>query len=299
MQSSLVVAAARYDRVQAYHPTLESAHGMPVIEWFGSFQVQGAHRDLWYYPGRPMNLNDLSPPKASITSRVERYVHFDRVNRPYLEWQIERFLPFIGQRVLEVGCGVGSIIELLGDRDFICGIDMEAEVLQYTAGRFPDRDRYDFLQLDFSLLSQSDITALREKRFDTIVSLNALEHIYDDASALRSMAEIVRPGGHLILLVPAHPRLYGEYDRIEGHFRRYTKSTLTKLLRSAALDSCSLRYFNALGAIGWWAKYKLMRQSIHGQRDFRLMNAAVPFLRPLERIIPPPFGLSVTAIVKT
>ena len=53
-----------------------------------------------------------SETRSLLTSRVDRYIHFDRASRPYLEWQIERFLPHIGQRVLEVGCGVGSIIEL-------------------------------------------------------------------------------------------------------------------------------------------------------------------------------------------
>jgi SAM-dependent methyltransferase len=235
--------------------------------------------------------------RSLLTSRVNRYVHFDRANRPYLKWQVEPFLPHIGQRVLEVGCGVGSIVELLGNRQFICGIDVDAEVLAYAAARFPDRDRYDFRLLDFSQLSQPEITSLRDVRFNTIVSLNLLEHINDDVAALRAMGEIVQPGGHLVLLVPAHPSLYGDYDRLDGHFRRYTKETFMRVLRTAGLTHYSLRYFNALGALGWWAKYKLLRRSIHGSGDFRLMNAAIPILRPLERILPPPFGLSVTAVV--
>jgi SAM-dependent methyltransferase len=242
-------------------------------------------------------IEQSSETRSLLTSRVDRYVHFDRASRPYLEWQIERFLPHIGQRVLEVGCGVGSIIELLGDRELICGIDVEEEVLAYAADRFPDRERYDFRRLDFSVLSPSEINLMRETRFDTIVSLNVLEHISDDVAALRAMQEIVRPGGHLVLLVPAHPALYGEYDRLDGHFRRYTKRMFSNVLRAAGFTHYSLRYFNALGALGWWAKYKVLRKSIHGSGDFQLMNAAIPVLRPLERMISPPFGLSVTAIV--
>lgn len=238
-----------------------------------------------------------SETRSLLTSRVDRYVHFDRASRLYLEWQLQQFLPHIGQRVLEVGCGVGSIIELLGVRELICGIDVDEEVLAYTANRFPDRERYDFRLLDFSVLSPSEITSMSETGFDTIISLNVLEHIRDDAAALRAMREVVRPGGYLVLLVPAHPALFGEYDRLDGHFRRYTKKTFSAVLRSAGFTCYSLRYFNALGAFGWWAKYKLLRKSIHDSGDFELMNAAIPFLRPLERMIPPPFGLSVTAIV--
>ena len=240
------------------------------------------------------------PPQPSrqqlLTSRVERYVYFDRASRPYLEWQVEQFLPFIGQRVLEVGCGVGSIIDLLGEREFICGIDIEEDVLAYSADRFPDRSRHQFLQLDFASLSAAQITFLRDLRFDTIVSLNVLEHIEDDVAALRSMREILVPGGHAALLVPAHPSLYGEYDRLDGHFRRYTRRSFENAVRKAEFVHYRFRYFNMLGAFGWWVAYKLLRRSIHGSGDFRLMNAAIPFLRPLERMIPPPFGLSVTAV---
>ncbi|HVR39269.1 MAG TPA: class I SAM-dependent methyltransferase [Thermoanaerobaculia bacterium] len=226
-----------------------------------------------------------------LTSRVARYVHFDQLSRPYLQWQLERFLPVIGQRVLEVGCGVGSIIELLGHREFICGIDVEQDVLDYAAKRFP---QHRFLRHDFA---QAPVDALRAMRFDTIVSLNVLEHIEDDVAALRAMREILTPGGHAALLVPAHPSLYGEYDRLDGHFRRYTRASFEDALRRAGFENFRVRYFNALGAFGWWVKYKLLRRSIHGSGEFGLMNAAIPLLRPLERLIPPPFGLSLTAIV--
>jgi SAM-dependent methyltransferase len=240
---------------------------------------------------------EQSSEQQLLSSRVERYIHFDRASRPYLQWQIERFLPFIGRRVLEVGCGVGSIIDLLGQRELICGIDIEEDVLEYSATRFPDRSRHQFLRLDFASLSPDQIASLRELRFDTIVSLNVLEHIEDHVAALRAMREILQPGGHAALLVPAHPSLYGEYDRIDGHFRRYTRRSFEDAIRRAGFEQVRLRYFNMLGAFGWWVTYKLLRRAIHGSGDFRLMNAAIPVLRPIEQLIPPPFGLSVTAIV--
>ncbi|HYM61803.1 MAG TPA: methyltransferase domain-containing protein, partial [Thermoanaerobaculia bacterium] len=157
--------------------------------------------------------------------------------------------------------------------------------------------RYHFLKRDFGSLAAADIASLRDLRFDTIVSLNVLEHIEDDVAALRAMREILAPGGHVALLVPAHPSLYGEYDRLDGHFRRYTRRSFEAAIRRAGFEQVRLRYFNTLGAAGWWVTYKLLRRSIHDSGDFRLMNAAIPILRPIERLIPPPFGLSVTAIV--
>ncbi len=244
-----------------------------------------------------MTVSDQTSEQRLLTSRVARYIHFDRASRSYLQWQIERFLPYIGRRVLEVGCGVGSIIELLGEREFVCGIDIEEDVLEYSAARFPDRSRHQFLRLDFGSLTPEQAASLRNLRFDTIVSLNVLEHIEDDVAALRAMREILSDGGHAALLVPAHPALYGEYDKLDGHFRRYTRRSFEDALRRAGFTQYRLRYFNTLGAFGWWVTYKLLRRSIHGSGDFKLMNAAIPVLRPMERLISPPFGLSVTAIV--
>lgn len=232
-----------------------------------------------------------------LANRLRRYALFDRDNRPYLQWQLSRFLPHIGRRVLEIGCGVGGIIDLLPRKELILGVDIDEEVLAYAAERHRSREECRFERLDFSALKedQSRMTALR---FDTIVCINLLEHIEDDVSALETMRSILVPGGVLALLVPAHPALYGKYDAADGHFRRYTKRELRDKLCGTGFTPLDLRHFNSVGAIGWWIKYKLLRSSIHGSTDFRLMNALLPILEPLERRIPPPFGLSLTTVAK-
>jgi SAM-dependent methyltransferase len=229
-------------------------------------------------------------------SRVERYRAFDRLNRPYLEWQLEGLRPHLGRRVLEIGCGVGSILALLAPRERLFGLDVEADVLAAARARFAADPSVGFAHVDAACFSPDDIARLRAERFDSIVSLNVLEHIVDDAAVLRACAEILPSGGTLALLVPAHPVLYGAYDALDGHVRRYTRRGLSALVRAAGFELLRCRHFNAVGALGWFVQYRLLRRQLHGEGSFGLMNRLIPWLRPLERAVPPPFGLSLVAL---
>ncbi len=233
---------------------------------------------------------------VALTSRVARYTQFDQLNRPYLAWQLESFRPFLGRRILEIGCGVGGILDLIGSREAILGVDVDDEVLDYARQRFADRP-----EVRFALCDLGDASAearLREFAPDTIVCINVLEHVRDDLAALERLERILTPGGHLCLLVPAHFALYGSYDRVDGHYRRYSRSHLGTLLSHTGLKILQLRYFNAIGALGWWLNYRLLRRSIHGGAQFDLMNRAIPIARRIEVLVPPPFGLSVIALCR-
>ena len=236
--------------------------------------------------------------EALLSSRLARYVHLDRANGPYLDWQLEQFRPFLGQRILEIGCGVGGIVERLGRRERIFGIDVEPEVLAHARERFRERPECRFLRAQFGALSESESAVLEAERFDTIVAITVHEHVRDDVGALLELERLLVPGGTLALLVPAHPSLYGDYDRIDGHWRRYGKAQLRTTLSHTSLRVLRLHHFNAVGAVGWWVQYKLLRKSVHDESHFGLMNRLIPFLRPLEGWLKPPFGLSLVAVCR-
>src|SRR5262249_15941754 len=82
------------------------------------------------------------------SDRLARYVPLDQVNHPYLAWQLEQFRPWLGQRILEVGCGVGGIVSLLGPRERIVGLDVDPEVLGYARERFRERPECSFTVAD-------------------------------------------------------------------------------------------------------------------------------------------------------
>lgn len=234
----------------------------------------------------------------SIDARLNRYRLFDEVNAPYLRWQLEQFGPYLGQRVLEVGCGVGGVLAQLIPRDFVMGIDVEAEMVAYARTRFATAGNNEFATLDISALSDDDLARLERHGFDSVVCINVLEHVKDDEAALATMARVLVPGGALALLVPAHPSLYGRYDAMEGHFRRYTRAGLRGLLTRSGFAVTRLYSFNMVGAAGWWVQYRLLRQSIHQKGHFRLMHAAMPAMRAVESRVKPPFGLSLVAVAR-
>jgi 2-polyprenyl-3-methyl-5-hydroxy-6-metoxy-1,4-benzoquinol methylase len=235
---------------------------------------------------------------TSTYARLNRYRMFDQVNAPYMRWQLEQFEPFLGTRLLEVGCGVGSILAQLSPREFVMGVDVEGELAAYARQRFPDQHRYGFASVDISAPSVEARSMLKAHRFDTVICINVLEHVLDDASAVAAMADVVEPGGTVAILVPAHPALYGQYDQMEGHFRRYSRKALSALLARSGLDVVRMHRFNMVGAAGWWFQYRLLRKRIHGQGHFKTIQAMLPVLKALESRVKPPFGLSLVAIAK-
>ena len=234
----------------------------------------------------------------SSDARLNRYRIFDAVNAPYLRWQIEQVEPFLGSRLLEVGCGVGGILSQLTPRKLVMGIDIELEEVEFASSRFANNPGFEFALMDIAGLSAEDRAALKARRFDTVLCINVLEHIKDDAGAVAAMADVLVPGGALAILVPAHPSLYGHYDAMEGHFRRYTKAALRQVLVRSGLSVERLYRFNFVGAVGWFVQYRLLRQKIHQQGHFRVMTAILPTLRAVESRLEPPFGLSLVAIAR-
>jgi SAM-dependent methyltransferase len=235
---------------------------------------------------------------TSSYARLNRYRMFDEVNAPYMRWQLEQFEPFLGERLLEVGCGVGSILAQLRPREFVMGVDVEDELIAYAQQRFTNGQRHEFASLDISSHSIESRSMLKGRRFDTIICINVLEHVQDDVAAVAAMADVVEPGGAVAILVPAHPALFGQYDQMEGHFRRYSRQGLRRLVVGSGLDVVRLHRFNMLGAAGWWFQYRLLKKRIHGQGHFRTLQALLPVLKAVEARIKPPIGLSLIAVAR-
>lgn len=235
---------------------------------------------------------------AGASERLERYLEFNTVHAPYLSWQLEQFGPYLGHRILEVGCGVGGIIAQLGPRELVVGLDAQSDVLEAARARFIAREDCRFIHGDVVSLPDAQFEELRSLRFDTLVCINTLEHIRDDIQALQQFENLVAPGGHICLIVPAHNTLYGAYDRLDGHYRRYSKSYLRVVLTHTRLKALRMHYFNFIGALGWFFHYRLLGRRTHRSSHFRMMNAMMRIERPLERLLKPPMGLSLVAILK-
>ena len=215
--------------------------------------------------------------------------------RRFLAWQGRLVLPELGQRVVEIGCGIGNFTELLLDREAIVAVDREAEFLDRLRQRFPDHRNLQTFKLD------AENPALRQlRRFnpDCCVALNVLEHIQDDRQALANMASILSPGGVVVLIVPAFPALYGPVDRNLGHYRRYTRASLARVAETAGLRVRKAFYFNSVGFFGWWFQARVTNVEVHPPAQIKIFDRwIVPWLSSVERHLVPPFGQSLLAVL--
>ena len=213
----------------------------------------------------------------------------------YFRWQYELAAAQIGRRVLEVGCGVGNVTNLLQDRDLIFGIDVEPDCVRRHAERFSKRSNVISQCLD---VLDPRFTALAEHDFDSIVCLNVLEHISDDRKALEQMHAVLSPAGRVILIVPAFESLYGPIDAKLGHFRRYSWNQLRQLASTLGFKITVGHYLNVVGFFGWWFNAHVLRKTEQSEKQIRFFDSwIVPTMSKIEGIVTPPFGQNIFAVL--
>lgn len=228
---------------------------------------------------------------AALNTVRETRLLIDR----YDAWLFDEFRRYVGQRVLEIGCGLGNLLQHFADRDLVVGIEPEADVVQKASQRltnFPNIHVFD------QSITEASALSLSHYKFDTAVTLNVFEHIEDDMLALRHVHELLQPDGVFIIMVPAHQWLYGTMDRSIGHYRRYTKETLRTKLSEVGFQVISQKYINTVGALGWWFNGRVLRRPVPPAGQLQVFNPIVPIIRAVETSIPPPFGMTVMTIAR-
>ncbi len=210
----------------------------------------------------------------------------------YNAWLVDRCRPYLGARVLDVGAGIGTFTELAAEAcEQVVALEPEADFATALRERFADRPDVSVLERDAAGI-ETDLGP-----FDSIICFNVLEHIADDERALRHFHSLLSPGGHLLLLVPAHPVLFGAIDRTVHHERRYKRDSLRRQLQERGFTVRDIRYVNPVGAVGWLVSGRLFGRPQIPLGSLRLYDILVPFLRALDRV-DLPFGLSVWAVAR-
>ncbi len=223
-------------------------------------------------------------------------LHTMRAARRYQSHIFSLLRPYMGSRILEVGCGIGTTTRALVEiAERVVGIEPNGSSVKHLRQAIGDHPRF---ELHACHLEECDHAALVAARFDTVLCVNVLEHIQDDEQALRDFAEIVAPAnGHVLIYVPAVKAAYGRLDAALGHHRRYTKRSLARLFAAARLDLEMLKYTNPMGLLGWMFNTYVTRNAAHSPRQIALFEALVaPWALPLERLVPVPVGLSLVAV---
>ena len=209
--------------------------------------------------------------------------------RHYNAWIFDRARPHLGSRVLDAGAGIGTFTALAVD----AGASVTAAEPEFAAAlreRFAGDPRVEVVEAAAESLDAAG-------EFDSIVCFNVLEHVEADEIALRRFHALLRPGGRLLLLVPAHGVLFGGYDRAAGHLRRYDAAQLRALLERTGFVVDELRHVNPVGGLGWLVRVRLRSGQEWPSSSFRTFDRLVPLLRPLDRLRLP-FGLSLWAVAR-
>jgi len=131
------------------------------------------------------------------------------------------------------------------------------------------------------------------------VLLNVLERIAEDQAFLDDAHAALTPGGTLLLLVPALPRIYGSLDQASGHYRRYTKTALASKLHVAGFGIIRLASVNLLGIAGWFFTGRVLRRMTLQSRYVRWYDQwVIPWLSRLEERWERPCGQSLIVITQ-
>ena len=209
--------------------------------------------------------------------------------RRLCDWMFEQYGGEVRGSVAEVGAGIGTFSEriLAAGAESLLAVEPEPAPAAVLEERLHGDPRVTIVREQLPAAP-----SLRPSAFDLVVCQNVLEHIEDDVAAVGTLGTALRPDGRLVLLVPAHPGLFSELDRAFGHYRRYTRASLTRIVDRAGLRILDVRSFNLLGIPGWWAK-KLRRSEQLGPGSLAAYEALVRFWRPVENRISIPWGLSL------
>lgn len=235
----------------------------------------------------PTNVASIAAADTVMAPRLERLAGASN----YTDWIFEHVEPHLGSEVLEIGAGHGTFTELLSARaDRVVATDVAERCVDLLRERFARDERV-------TVVEGSTETLAGTARFDSAVLINVLEHIKDDDGALLDLASALRPGGRLVLWVPAFNLLYSDWDRQVGHYRRYRKGPLGAQLTRAGYEVTEIRYVNSAGALAWLVLARMMHKIPSSQGRVSFFNSyCVPVLRRLEKKRGAPFGQSVLAV---
>jgi SAM-dependent methyltransferase len=214
--------------------------------------------------------------------------------RNYAEWIFSKFKNFLGKRVVEIGAGIGNFTDKFLDKELVVAVDNYKPCIEHIKNRFADNNN--IIPLEASIDSAS-ILSLSLYSPDTIVCINVLEHVENDIAALENMFSILTEGGKLILIVPAFQFMYGTIDRLVGHYRRYSKRDIETKLVTAGFYVKSISYMNCMGPFGWFLNNRILKKREESLSQVIFYDRfVVPWLRKIEQIFTPPFGLSLIVV---
>jgi SAM-dependent methyltransferase len=232
----------------------------------------------------------------------------------WFRWRFELITQLVGElksgpdfRILDAGCGTGQMLKHLEELGDATGIDTSARATAFAQSR------------GVKSLVRGSITAVPfpDATFDCVVALDVIEHVEDDLGIVKALHDVTKPGGHLIVTVPAYKLLWSEHDDINHHKRRYTAPQVRQLIEAAGYTVNRVTYCNTLFFAPIFAirKFKNVLRRVRtsngthveglnsdlgdypevmNEAAFRIMQAENRLMRHMNL----PFGVSILAVAE-
>lgn len=215
----------------------------------------------------------------------------------YYSWLIDIFGDYIDGHVLEVGAGSGTFSKFLLDKSKcqkLSTVEPAKEVFELQKSNLSE---YSNVNHHHGFLNE--VKDKFEEKFNSVVYINVLEHVEDDFKEMEHCADVLEPGGHACIYVPAMQSIYGEFDKKVGHYRRYSKSRLKEVLENAGFELKSLNYSDVFGILPWLLNFRILKKEdlSHGSVKF-YDKFMVPIIKFIESLMHPPIGKNLWAVAQ-
>ncbi len=213
-------------------------------------------------------------------------------------WMYDAIAPHCKGEILEIGGGIGNISRQFlssGQKLTVTELQEEyCEIVRLKLSGYPGLK--EVVKMDIADPEFDKKFAPFFGRFDTVFALNVVEHIEDRNLALLNCKKLLKPGGNIVILVPAFLSLFNQFDHSLGHYLRFTKTTLLQLLEETGYKVEYQRYFNFMGILGWWFTGSVLKREMIPEGQMALYNRLVPLFRVIDLFTRRFAGLSVISV---
>jgi SAM-dependent methyltransferase len=223
----------------------------------------------------------------------------------YRRYQYDLIGKYIGENVLEVGSGDRSFTELIIANNPELKMLFSIEPSETLFNAYKNRTFG-----ATAVFGTEDLFVLDPNKhglFDTIILVHVLEHIEHDKKALDHLHSLLSPNGKILIEVPALPILFSVHDEMLGHYRRYNRRNLKAIVDTDFYSIERLWYQDPFGILGSLLFFKLLKIRLNSAEGVKLVGKQggvydqilIPITKRLERLVTFPFGLSLTAVLRT
>ncbi len=214
--------------------------------------------------------------------------------RRFNQWMGDTLRPFLGDRILEIGAGIGNLTNQFIPRELYVASDINPHYLEYMRSYAIGKPYLRVMRVDAGVAA--DFAGI-QGAFDTAIMINVLEHVPDEQLSLQNLRTALAPGGRVVILVPQHPGLYGSLDEVLEHRERYTSAGLRRSLETAGFEVERVFDFNRISVPAWFWNARILRRRNFARLQLKTLEVVMPLVRALDRILPWP-GISAIGIAR-